>query len=88
MFSDLENFSKTPASFAHPDSSCEKGSVERHSELICRFIPKRREVDSHFNEQIVQIEIWCDSLPRKLLDYCTADDLFEDELDRIYTCIA
>ena len=38
--SDLETLSKTLVYFAHPYTSCEKGSVERHNGLIRRFIPK------------------------------------------------
>lgn len=88
MLSELEELSKTLVYFAHPYASCEKGSVERHNGLIRRFIPKGKRIDSYTDEQIAQIEIWCNSLPRKLLGYCTPDDLFEDELDRIYACVA
>lgn len=31
-------------------------------------------------------EHWCNGLPRKLLGYRTPDELFEAELDRIYSC--
>lgn len=88
MLSGLEDFSKTLVYFAHPYASCEKGSVERHNGLIRRFIPKGKRIDSYSDEQIAQIETWCNSLPRKLLAYRTPDDLFEDELDRIYSCVA
>ena len=86
--SDLENLSKTLVYFAHPYTSCEKGSVERHNGLIRRFIPKGKRIDSYSDEQIAQIEVWCNSLPRKSLSYCTPDELFEDELDRLYSCAA
>lgn len=88
MLSDLEELSKTLVYFAHPYTSCEKGAVERHNGLIRRFIPKGKRIDSYSDEQIAQIEVWCNGLPRKLLGYCTPDDLFEDELDRIYSCVA
>lgn len=84
--SDLETLSKTLVYFAHPYTSCEKGSVERHNGLIRRFIPKGKRIDSYSNEQIAQIELWCNGLPRKLLGYRTPDELFEAELDRIYSC--
>ena len=86
--SGLEDLSKTLVYFAHPYTSCEKGSVERHNGLIRRFIPKGKRISSYTNEQIAQIEVWCNSLPRKLLGYRTPDELFEDELDRIYSCVA
>ena len=86
--SELENVSKTLVYFAHPYSSCEKGSVERHNGLIRRFLPKGHRIDSFSNERLIQIEIWCNSLPRKILNYRTPDELFEEELDRIYSCVA
>ena len=80
--------SNTLVYFAHPYTSCEEGSIERHNGLIRRFIPKGCRIDSFTNEQICQIEVWCNSLPRKILGYSTPDELFEDELDRIYTVVA
>lgn len=82
--SDIEKLSTTLIYFAHPYTSYEKGSVERHNRLIRRFIPKGKRIDSYSNEQIAQIEVWCNNLPRKLLGYKTPDELFESELDRIY----
>ena len=82
--SELESLSKTLVYFAHPYSSYEKGSVERHNGLIRRFIPKGKRIDSYSAEQIGRIEVWCNNLPRKILDYRTPDELFEEELDRIY----
>ncbi|GHN35800.1 hypothetical protein ME792_09260 [Lactobacillus delbrueckii] len=38
--SDLEQVSKTLVYYAHPYTSCDKGSVERHNGLIRRYIPK------------------------------------------------
>lgn len=86
--SELEDLSKMLVYFAHSYTSCEKGSVERHNGLIRRFIPKGKRIDSYSDEQISQIETWCNSLPRKLLGYRTPDDLFENELDWIYSCVA
>ena len=88
LLSGMEKLSNTLVYFAHPYTSCEKGSVERHNGLIRRFIPKGCRIDSFTNEQIRQIEVWCNSLPRKMLGYSTPYELFEDELDRIYTVVA
>ncbi|MDO4921404.1 MAG: IS30 family transposase [Phascolarctobacterium sp.] len=82
--SDLEGISKTLVYFAHPYTSCEKGSIERHNGLLRRFIPKGKRIDSYSNEQLCQIEIWCNSLPRRILGYKTSDEVFEAELDKIY----
>lgn len=84
LLSGLEDLSNTLVYFAHPYTSCEKGSVERHNGLSTDSFPKGCRIDSFTNEQICQIEVWCNSLPRKILGYSTPDELFEDELDRIY----
>lgn len=82
--SDIENTAKTLVYYAHPYTSCDKGSVERHNGLIRRFIPKGKRIDSFTNEQISDVETWCNNLPRKLLGYRTPDEIFEEELDKIY----
>ena len=56
--------------------------------LIRRFIPKGKQIDSCSDEQIAQIEIWCNGLPQKSFGYRPPDTLFEDELDKIYSCVA
>jgi len=43
--SQLETFADTLVYFAHPYSSFEKGSIERHNGLIRRFIPKGKRID-------------------------------------------
>ncbi len=80
---DLEKTAKTLVYFAHPYTSCEKGSVENHNGLIRRFIPKGRRIDSYTEEQLAEIEVWANSLPRRLLGYKTPDEVFEAELDKI-----
>ena len=35
-------------------------------------------------QDIINIETWCNSLPRKILAYHTPDEIFEKELNRIY----
>lgn len=84
QLSTLEELAGTLVYFAHPYTSCEKGSVERHNGLIRRFIPKGRRIDDYSPEQISQIELWCNGLPRKILGYRTPEEAFDEELDRIY----
>ncbi len=55
--SDLEGLSKTLIYFAHPYTSCEKGSMERHNGLIRRFIPKGKRIGNYSDEQLAQIKI-------------------------------
>ncbi|MBT8844241.1 IS30 family transposase, partial [Lactobacillus delbrueckii subsp. bulgaricus] len=82
--SDLEQVSKTLVYYAHPYTSCDKGSVERHNGLIRRYIPKGDRMDKYRVEDIAKIEVWCKSLPRKILNYKIPEEYFDTELDRIY----
>ena len=82
--SQLEDISKTLVYYAHPYTSCDKGTVERHNGLIRRFIPKGDYIHNYSLQQIINIETWCNSLPRKILAYHTPDEIFERELDQIY----
>lgn len=86
--SDLEAVSETPVYFAHPYTSCGKGTVERHNGLIRRFLPKGKRIDSCSPQQIADIKTWCNGLPRKILGYRTPDEVFEHELDNIYRASA
>lgn len=82
--SELESFSNTLVYYAHPYSSWEKGTNERHNGLIRRFIPKGKRIDNYSIDDIAAVEEWCNQLPRKLLGYMTPDEIFNDELDKIY----
>lgn len=62
------------------NTSCDKGSVERHNGLIRRYIPK----GEYSVEDIAKIEVWCNSLSWKILNYKTPEEYFDTELDRIY----
>lgn len=82
--SELEKISATLVYYAHPYSSWEKGGNERHNRLLRRFIPKGKSISDYSIEYIEQIELWCNSLPRKVLGYKTPDEMFEEKLDEIY----
>ena len=82
--SNLEQVSKTLVYYAHPYTSCDKGSVERHNGLIRRYIPKGDRMDKCSAEDIAKIEVWCNSLPRKILNYKTPEECFDTEFDHIY----
>ncbi len=86
--SNLEKVAKTLIYYAHPYTSCDKGTVERHNGMIRRFIPKGKRIDDFTGQQISDIETWCNCLPRKLLGYKTPDEIFEEEIDRIYQAAA
>ena len=80
----IEDYTDTMVYFAHPYSSWERGSNERHNGLLRRFISKGRRIDSYSEEEILFVADWCNSMPRKVLGYYTPDELFDKELDKIY----
>jgi len=82
--SQIESVAKTLVYYAYLYTSCEKGSVERHNGLIRRFIPKGKRIDQFSIQAIADVETWCNSFPQKISDYRTPDELFEEELDKIY----
>ena len=82
--SELEELAETLIFYTHPYTSCEKGTNERHNGIIRKFIPKGKRISDFDVDYIAYIEIWCNSLPRKILNYRTPDEVFEDELDLIY----
>ena len=63
--SNLEEVSNTIVYYAHPYTSCDKGTVERHNGLIRRFIPKGDYINNYSLQEIIDIETWCNSLPKK-----------------------
>lgn len=71
--------------FTHPYSSWEKGSNERHNRLLRRFIPKGRRISDYDSDSIMIMADIINGLPRKILNYATPEELFDRELDKIYT---
>ncbi|WP_160670681.1 IS30 family transposase [Clostridium sp. C8-1-8] len=82
--STLENETDTKVYFTHPYSSFEKGTNERHNGLIRRFIPKGNRISNYTSDDIAFIEEWMNTLPRRILNYKTPEELFEAHLDQNY----
>ena len=82
--SELEKMADTLVYYAHPYTSCDKGTVEHHNGLIRRFIPKGKRTFDFTGQQISDVETWCNCFPRKVLGYRTPDEIFEEGIDRIY----
>lgn len=78
--STMEESTGTKIYFAHPYSSFERGTNERHNGLIRRFIPKGKSLLNYSIDDIAKIQNWCNTLPRKILNYLTPDEMFNDEL--------
>ncbi|QRN85482.1 IS30 family transposase [Clostridia bacterium] len=82
-FSELALLEKNVGSniyFAHPYTSCERGTNEVHNGLIRRFIPKGRSMNNYSHSSIERVQTWCNSLPRKILGYQTPDEAFAAEV--------
>ena len=71
--------------FTHPSSPFEKGTNERHNRLLRRFIPKGRSISDYTADEICFFADCINGLPRKMLDYSTPEELFDRQLDLIYT---
>jgi IS30 family transposase len=76
----LEEITGTSIYFAHPYTSSERGTNERHNGLIRRFIPKGKSLHNYSKDDIAKVQNWCNTLPRKILNYLTPDEAFDDEL--------
>ncbi len=83
--STIESETDTKVYFTHPYSSFEKGTNERHNGLIRRFIPKGKRISDYSSDDIAFIEEWMNTLPRRILNYKTPEELFEIYLDKIYS---
>ena len=71
--------------FTHPYTSCEKGTVECHNRMLRRFIPKGKSIADYTADEVMIFADIINNLPRKLLGYHTPEELFDAELDRIYS---
>lgn len=79
----LESITDSKIYFAHPYSSSERGTNERHNGHIRRFIPKGLRIDNYSIEAIRNLQNCCNTLPRKILNYLTPDEAFEEQLRTI-----
>ncbi|MGX7069447.1 IS30 family transposase, partial [Gemella bergeri] len=66
--------------FAHPYSAFERGGNENFNKLIRRFIPKGSSIDDYNRKYIEKIIDIINNTPRKILNYRTANELFEEEI--------
>jgi len=76
------------AYFAHPYSSWERGTNERHNGLIRRFIPKGKSIEDISEETIKRVEQWLNNFPRKILGYKTPKECLNEEIENLVFKIA
>ena len=71
--------------FAHPYSSWERPVNERMNRVLRKFMPKGKSMNGFTPEQILMFADEINATPTKRLGYRTPEELFETELDRIYS---
>ena len=84
--SEFANLSEigVPVYFAHPYSSWERGTNERQNGLVRFFIPKGKSISQVSDKMILRVEEWINNIPRKLFNYSSSAELFEEEISLIY----
>ena len=69
--------------FAHPYASYERGSIENLNGLIRQYIPKGKDFDDIDESYITQIEEKLNTRPRKILNFLTPKDFYDNITDII-----
>lgn len=69
--------------YCHPYSSYERGSNERNNRIIRRYLPKGQSLRHVTQQECNQIAARINDMPRKILGYATARELFEQELSAL-----
>ena len=66
--------------YCHPFSSCERGSNERNNRIIRRFFPKGKSMAKVTQKDCDKAAALINAMPRKILNYQTAADLFNRQI--------
>lgn len=79
----LSTRQRTSVFYTHPYSSWERGANENINRIIRRFVSKRRKIRTFTRSTIQTIQEWINSYPRKILDFKSAQQCFNEELKRM-----
>ena len=71
--------------YCHPYCSSERGSNERANRIIRRFFPKGKSMKHVTQKDCDRAAHWMNTMPRKILNYATAEELFQQELANLQT---
>lgn len=90
-FSDYDNMrrslfhegSRTEVYYCHAYSSYERGSNENANKLIRRHVSKGYDTDKVSKKKVQYIEDWINDLPRKLFNWRTSRQLFNEEIKKL-----
>lgn len=80
--SNIHGGNRTEVYYCHAYSSYERGSNENANKLIRRHVPKGHDTDKVSKRKVKYIQDWINDLPRKLLNWHTSRQLFNEELLR------
>lgn len=69
--------------YCHPYTSCERGSNERNNRIIRRSFHKGHSLHRVTQKDCDFVADQINDMPRKILGYATARELFEEELARL-----
>lgn len=69
--------------YAHPYSSWERGQNENTNRLIRRWVPKGEMIKSYIKKQIQNVESLINGMYRRSLGWKTADDIYQDEVNKL-----
>ena len=75
-----------PTYFCHPYSSWEKGQIENAFKLLRRYIPKKASLADYSQEEISAIVDHINSIPRKVLNYRSPKEVFEERFIKHGCC--
>lgn len=78
-----EGEKRTQVYYCHPYSSWERGTNEVTNKMIRRKVPKGTNFDEKTDEEIESIESWVNNYPRRIHDYHSAKELFDEEIRKI-----
>lgn len=75
------------AFYCHPYTSCERGSNENANKIIRRFFPKGSSLENCTSGDCQRVMDYMNNLPRKILGYHTAAELFQACVNNLHTSL-
>ncbi|QRG86046.1 IS30 family transposase [Bulleidia sp. zg-1006] len=69
--------------YCHPYTSCERGSNENQNRYIRRWFKKGESLNDISKIKVKMVEEWMNDYPRKLFNFRTPKELFEEEIQQI-----
>lgn len=77
---DRQGKKRTTVYYCHPYTSAERGSNENANKLVRRFFPKGQHMKNVTLKQAKHAMAFMNNMPRKILQYATAQELFNQEV--------